>query len=78
MDFVLLTREITFLSEFTQSVSLSITDDAVRESSEEFIVQLSLSGDDRRVSLNQNSTTVVILDNDRKWNLFIFLASVCW
>ena len=54
MDFVLLTREITFLSEFTQSVSLSITDNAVRESSEEFIVQLSLSGDDRRVLLNQN------------------------
>lgn len=47
-------------------IVVNITDDAIPEKNETFIITLSLLGDGA-VTINPQQATVVVQDNDRKW-----------
>ena len=63
-DYAATTILLTFLSGVNlQCASISIIDDAVLESNEDFTVQLT-SQDTAATTINLNSTDVTITDND--------------
>ena len=70
MDYLGTIRILTFTSEGSQSVSVSIIDDTVVEDTESF--QALLSSSDNFVQFGLNSADVLIQDNDgNDWILVI-------
>ena len=63
-DYAATTAPLTFLPGVNlQCASISIVDDAVLESNEDFTVQLTAQ-DTAAITINLNSTDVTIIDND--------------
>ena len=56
--------QLTFSTESSQMVSISIINDDIHEKMEQFTVQLSLPSGSTGVVLDQNSTIVQIVDED--------------
>ena len=70
-DYAATTAPLTFLPGVNlQCASISIVDDAVLESNEDFTVQLTAQ-DTAAITVNLNSTDVTIIDNDGEIYLLV-------
>ena len=70
VDYTATTRDVTFdVSTTRRSVLISVVDDNIQESLEQFFVRLSQSntGTDVDVELNPAQATIDIVDNDGKF-----------
>ena len=62
------TQTLTFTpTTFSQEISIAIIDDDILEEMENFIVYLSMPTSMDRVNIDNENTTVVIIDDDREF-----------
>ena len=67
LDFTGLMRDVTLTpTDLQQCVTVMIEDDLVLEETESLTVSLSLIGDMDSIQVSQQTTTIVIIDNDSK------------
>lgn len=75
MDFDPITKMLTFDSDMLEvQVAINISQDALLEEREEFVVKLSVPAGERGVQLTRSVARVFIVDNNSKW----FLLIVTW